>query len=158
LKLACSRHGSNWNYTDGALLEVENRCFYLHAATAGSLGKRYWFGTKPTLNKLVVQYRQQMTKNTLDEEILEDLRSEAQKEPLGGATWRVIVDPAEDLTVQKSLTLLIFPPSLAWDENGGAKDLPAPQSGAARQAGAIQERNQCFGEAGPDNRISVHRW
>jgi hypothetical protein len=109
-------------------------------ATAGSLGKRYWFGTKPTLNKLVVQYRQQMARDTFDEEILEDLRSEAQKEPLGGATWRVIVNPAEDLTVQKSLALLIFPPSLAWDENGGAKDLPAPQSGAERRGRQARSR------------------
>ena len=38
LKLACSRPGLNWNYTDGALLELENRCFYLHDAAAGSLG------------------------------------------------------------------------------------------------------------------------
>jgi hypothetical protein len=121
-------------------LELENRCFYLHTATAGSLGKRYWFGTKPTLNKLVVQYRQQSAKENFADEILEDLRAESQKGALAGATWRVIVNPAEDLPEQKSLTLLVLPPSLAWDENGGAKDLPAPQSGAARQAGAIQER------------------
>jgi hypothetical protein len=140
LKLACSRYGLNWAYTDGALLELENRCFYLHTATAGSLGKRYWFGTKPTLTKLVVQYRQQSAKETFDDAILEDLRTESQKGALAGATWRVIVNPAEDLPEQKSLTLLILPPSLAWDENGGAKDLPAPQSGAPRQAGAIQER------------------
>ncbi|GAB4145926.1 MAG: DUF499 domain-containing protein [Planctomycetota bacterium] len=127
LKLACSRHGLNWNYADGALLELENRCFYLHTATAGSLGKRYWFGTKPTLNKLVVQYRQQSAKENFGEEILEDLREESQKGTLAGATWRVIVNPAEDLPEQKSLTLLVLPPSLAWDENGGAK-------------GAIQER------------------
>jgi len=122
LKLACSRHGLNWNYTDGALLELENRCFYLHTAAAGSLGKRYWFGTKPTLNKLVVQYRQQMAKDDFDEEILADLRAEAQKGALAGATWRVIVDPAEDLPEQKSLTLLVLPPSLAWEENGGSKE------------------------------------
>ncbi|GIW42342.1 MAG: hypothetical protein KatS3mg076_2919 [Candidatus Binatia bacterium] len=122
LKLACSKQGVNWNYTDGALLELENRCFYLHTATAGSLGKRYWFGTKPTLNKLVVQYRQQMAKENFDEEILEDLRAESQKSAVAGATWRVIVDPAEDLPEQKSLTLLILPPSLAWDENGGASE------------------------------------
>lgn len=122
LKLACSRQGLNWNYGDGALLELENRCFYLHTATAGSLGKRYWFGTKPTLNKLVVQYRQQSAKENFGEEILEDLRAESQKGALAGATWRVIVNPAEDLPEQKSLTLLILPPSLAWDENGGAKD------------------------------------
>ncbi|GAB4243782.1 MAG: DUF499 domain-containing protein [Thermoleophilia bacterium] len=122
LKLACSKQGLNWNYTDGALLELENRCFYLHTATAGSLGKRYWFGTKPTLNKLVVQYRQQSAKENFAEEILEDLRAESQKGALAGATWRVIVNPAEDLPEQKSLTLLVLPPSLAWDENGGAKD------------------------------------
>ena len=122
LKLACSRQGLNWNYADGALLELENRCFYLHTATAGSLGKRYWFGTKPTLNKLVVQYRQQSAKENFEEEILEDLRAESQKGALAGATWRVVVDPAEDLPEQKSLTLLVLPPSLAWDENGGAKD------------------------------------
>ncbi len=122
LKLACSKHGLNWNYADGALLELENRCFYLHTATAGSLGKRYWFGTKPTLNKLVVQYRQQMAKENFTEAILEDLKAESQKGALAGATWRVIVNPAEDLPEQKSLTLLVLPPSLAWDENGGAKD------------------------------------
>jgi len=121
LKLACSKHGVNWNYTDGALLELENRCFYLHTATAGSLGKRYWFGTKPTLNKLVVQYRQQMAKGNFDEEILEDLRAESQKSLLAGATWRVIVNPSEDLPEQKSLALLVLPPSLAWDENGGGR-------------------------------------
>ncbi|GAB4247437.1 MAG: DUF499 domain-containing protein [Acidobacteriota bacterium] len=121
LKLACSKQGVNWNYTDGALLELENRCFYLHTAAAGSQGKRYWFGTKPTLNKLVVQYRQQMAKENFDEEILEDLRAESQKGSLAGATWRVIVDPGADLPEQKSLTLLLLPPSLAWDENGGGR-------------------------------------
>lgn len=122
LKLACSRYGLNWNYTDGALLELENRCFYLHTTAAGSLGKRYWFGTKPTLNKLVVQYRQQAAKESFDEEILNDLRAEAQKAPQAGATWRVLVNPGEDLPEQKSLTLLVLAPSLAWDENGGSKE------------------------------------
>jgi hypothetical protein len=101
---------------------LENRCFYLHTTTAGSLGKRYWFGTKPTLNKLVVQYSQQVAKESFDEAILEDLRAESQKGTLAGATWRVLVNPAQDLPEQKSLTLLILPPSLAWDENGGAKE------------------------------------
>ncbi|MFQ3682706.1 hypothetical protein, partial [Roseiflexus sp.] len=122
LKLACSKHGLNWIYTDGALLELEERCFYLHTTTAGSLGKRYWFGTKPTLNKLVIQYRQQLSKETFEEEVLEDLRTEAQGGKIPATpTWRVIVNPAEDLPEQKSLTLLIMPPSLAWDDNGEAK-------------------------------------
>ena len=122
LKLACSRHGLNWNYTDGALLELENRCFYLHTVAAGSLRKRYWFGTKPTLNKLVVQYRQQSGKEYFTEQIIENLRTESQKSSLGGATWRVIVDPAEDLPEQRSLALLILPPSLAWDNKNDRND------------------------------------
>lgn len=117
LKLACSRQGLNWNYSDGALLELENRCFYLHTASAGSLGKRYWFGTKPTLNKLVVQYRQQISSRDFGEKIIEGIRTEAQKSAMAGATWRVLVDPAEDLPEQRSLTLLILPPSVAWEEN-----------------------------------------
>ncbi|GIW42728.1 MAG: hypothetical protein KatS3mg077_0010 [Candidatus Binatia bacterium] len=34
----------------------------------------------------------------------------------------MIVDPARDLPEQKSLTLLVLPPSIAWDENGGSKE------------------------------------
>jgi len=118
LKLACSRHGLNWNYLDGALLELENRCFYLHTTSAGSLGKRYWFGTKPTLNKLIVQYRQQLADRNFDEEILEALRSEAQRDTGIGPTWRVIVNPGLDLPEQKQLSLLILAPSQPYDENG----------------------------------------
>lgn len=58
-----------------------------------------------------------------EDEILEDLRTQAGKGALAGATWRVIVDPAEDLPEQKGLTLLILPPSLAWNGNGPEKDL-----------------------------------
>lgn len=122
LKLVCSRYGLNWSYTDGALLELENRCFYLHAASAGSLGKRYWFGTKPTLTKLLVQYRQQNATESFEQEILEALRAQTQKGISGEATWRVVVNPESDLPEQKTLTLLILPPSLSWGDNGSGKD------------------------------------
>lgn len=123
LKIACSRPGLNWNYTDGALLELENRCFYLHATAAGSLGKRYWFGTKPTLNKLVVQYRQQVARETFDAEIVQSLENEAKKQVLGGATWRVLANPESDLPEQRTLTLLLLPPSLAWGDDEPSREL-----------------------------------
>ena len=122
LKLACARPNLNWSYTDGALIELEDRCFYLHSTAAGSLGKRYWFGTKPTLNKLVVQYRQQVSRENFDEEILASLRNQAQKTGAGGATWRVLVNPEADLPEQKSLTLLVLPPSLAWGDDNGSRE------------------------------------
>lgn len=79
LKMACSRHGLNWNYLGGALLDLEDRCFYLHAATAAALGKRYWFSTKPTLTKLPVQYRQKFAKENSGTEIIEQVRCEIRK-------------------------------------------------------------------------------
>jgi hypothetical protein len=64
-----------------------------------------------------------MAGEDFEDEILEDLRTQAGKGALAGATWRVIVDPAKDLPEQKALTLLILPPSLAWNGNGPEKDL-----------------------------------
>jgi hypothetical protein len=125
LKLAVSRPGLNWSYTDGALLTFEERSFYLHPAAAGSLGKRYWFGTKPTLAKLVVQYRQQFASNDFDEEIVDGLQEQVTSISTSPATWRVIVNPEANLPEQKSLTLLIMPPTCSFSENGKGPTLIA---------------------------------
>jgi hypothetical protein len=117
VKVACSRPGLNWSYTDGALLELENRCFYLHTASAGSLGKRYWYGTKPTLNKLVVQYRQRVSADNFEEEIVDSLSDRVRALRGREATWRVLVDPKVDLPEQKNLTLLLLPPGLPYGDD-----------------------------------------
>jgi len=117
IKVACSRPGLNWNYTDGALLELEQRCFFLHAAPAGNLGKRYWFGTKPTLNKLVVQYRQRVSGGSFDEEILETLYERSRSLRPREATWRLVIDASAELPEQKSLTLILLPPTLAYNDD-----------------------------------------
>ena len=114
LRLACSRHALNWSYTDGALVELEERCFYLHSAAAGNLGKRYWFGTKPNLNKLLVQYRQELSGVNFETDILHDLRTAVTSNRGSEATWRVVVNPEQDLPEQKSLTLIVLPPTLTW--------------------------------------------
>ena len=79
------------------------------------------FGTQPNLNKLFVQYRQQVERKSFDEEILDALRDQTKKGS-GGATWRVIVNPEEDLPEQKSLSLLILPPIFAWGDDEAAKE------------------------------------
>ncbi|MCU0784170.1 MAG: DUF499 domain-containing protein [Verrucomicrobia bacterium] len=125
LKLAVSRPGLNWSYTDGALLTFEERSFYLHPAAAGSLGKRYWFGTKPTLAKLIVQYRQQFAANDFDVEIVEGLQEQVTGISTAPATWRVFVNPEANLPEQKSLALLIMPPTCSYSENGKGPSLIA---------------------------------
>jgi hypothetical protein len=134
LKVACSRPGLNWSYTDGALLELENRCFYLHTTAAGSLGKRYWFGTKPNLNKLVVQYRQRVATETFEQEIIEALEGHARSGRRGEATWRLVIDPKADLPEQKSLTLLVLPP------NGAFGDDETTQAAVRRRVLEISQR------------------
>lgn len=123
LKLCVGRPGLNWAYTDGALLDLEGRGFYLHTAPAGNLGKRYWFGTKPTLNKLVVQYRNQYSNTDVDPEIVAELQKEVRDLRPGPASWRVLVNPEDDLPEQKSLTLVIMPPSCAYSEDAGQPSL-----------------------------------
>jgi hypothetical protein len=119
LKLVCSRPALNWNYTDGALLSLEERGFFLHTASAGSLGKRYWFGTKPTLNKLIVQYRQPLQSEDFDDEIIAKVEQQVGGFKSSVATWRILVNPETDLPEQKSLTLLVLPTKFTLPDNGG---------------------------------------
>ncbi len=116
LKLCVNRPGVNWGYADGALLELENRAFYMRYPSAGNLGKRYWFDTKPTLTNLLVRYRQQFSTQHFDTEILDKIG-----ELIGALprmNWRILVNPAEDLPEQRSLTLIVLPPDCAHTENG----------------------------------------
>jgi hypothetical protein len=116
VRFSTGRPELNWGYTDGALLALEEKAFYLHNAAAGSQGKRYWFGTKPTLTKLLVQYRGQFAGQEFDAEIVETLQAQTKGLKTDPATWKVLVSPQADLPEQKALTLLIMPPDNVWDE------------------------------------------
>lgn len=130
IKFCVGRPGLNWGFIDGALLALDERAFFLHGASAGSQGKRYWFGTKPTLNKLVAQYRMQMSSQDFDADIIEALREQGQRSK-GSATWQVLVAPEADLPEQKSLTLLVMPPDLALADDSG-QDGPIGSSARER--------------------------
>lgn len=103
----------NWGLTDGALIELEDKAFYLH--TTSGHEKRYWFSTKPTVRKLIVQYRNELSTKTYEVEIENILKSHTS---VGINNLKVLVNPGTDLSEQKSLTLVILPPSIQWIENG----------------------------------------
>lgn len=119
LKLCVSRPEVNWSYTDGALMRLEERSFYLHAASAGNQGKRYWFGTKPTLTKLFVQYKAQLATANFDDRIIEILNEQMKRVRSGGDRWEVLVAPEKDLPERRSLTLLLMPAQFAYTDNEG---------------------------------------
>lgn len=123
LRLCVSRPNVHWNYMDNALLGLEERGFYLYDASAGNLGKRYWFGAKPRLTKLIVQYRGQFSSESFNREILETLQEQTRDIRVDPATWRIVVNPESDLPEQRSLMLLIMPPDSAYSENGGGMNL-----------------------------------
>ncbi len=120
IKLATSKIGIHWNLVDSALIELENRCFYLHS-TSGGREKRYWFGTKPTLNKLLVQYKREYEQNNYFSEIVEEIKNDLANYHPTEETWHPIVDPQQDLPEQKALTLLILPPSVGFSTNDDDK-------------------------------------
>ncbi|QJW97251.1 ATP-binding protein [Frigoriglobus tundricola] len=128
VRLCTGRPDLNWGYTDGALLALEEKAFYLHNAAAGSQGKRYWFGTKPTLTKLLVQYRGSFSGQEFDAEIIEALQAQVKTLKTDPATWKVLVNPQADLPEQKVLTLLVMPPDCVWSDEsllagmGGSKE------------------------------------
>jgi hypothetical protein len=126
LKFCVGRPDLNWGYADGALLALEDRAFYLHTASAGNQGKRYWFGTKPTLTKLLVQYRIQFAEKKFDEEIIDALQEQVKDLRIAPASWRVLVNPAADLPEQRALTLLIMPPDCPYIEEAGSKLTATP--------------------------------
>lgn len=117
LKLAVGRPGLNWNYFEGAMQPLEDNAFYLHFTSAGSLGRRYWFGAKPNLNKLIVTYRQQFAAQDVDADIVEKLQEQTKNIGADIGAWRLIVNPGPDLPEQKSLTLLLMPPSCPYSED-----------------------------------------
>lgn len=126
IRFSTGRPDLNWGYTDGALLALEEKAFYLHNAAAGSQGKRYWFGTKPTLTKLLVQYRGQFSGQDFDPEIIETVQAQTRGIKTDPATWKVLVNPQADLPEQKTLTLLVLPSNCVWEEgqlsSGTVKD------------------------------------
>lgn len=103
----------NWGLTEGALIELEEKAFYLHTTTGQE--KRYWFSTKPTVRKLIVQYRNELSTKSFDLQIEEVLKSQTGQ---GVTNLKVLVNPGLDLAEQKNLTLVILPPSVHWVENG----------------------------------------
>ena len=121
IKLACSQPHLNWNLIDGALSDLEVKAFYLH--TTSGPEKRFWFNTKPTINKLIYQYTVTFSGKDFNLEIEEHLRSQVGQ---GIQNLKTLVNPGFDLAEQKSLTFVLLPPSIHWIEdakNNRAKEV-----------------------------------
>lgn len=115
--------GFNHNNINGALDELESKAYYLYYTQGSGGAKRYWFYTKPNINILINQAKDDLQLPELNAEIISLLNAEQNKitNPL-----RALINPAMDIPEQKSPVLLILHPQYAVNPekiNGSTKKL-----------------------------------
>lgn len=108
LKLCTIRPDSfNHNSINGVLDEMENRAHYLYYSSTGAGAKRYWFHTKPNINILINQAKNEsIQEEQIHQEIVDRLRQSTNRV----STFKVVVDPDKEIPEQRSPTLLVFHP------------------------------------------------
>jgi hypothetical protein len=99
--------GFNHNSVNGALDELESNAYYLYYAQSGSAGKRYWFHTKPNINILINQAKNDIRADEMEAEILKRIQQSTSNLAMFG---KALVNPSEDIPEQQKPTLIILSP------------------------------------------------
>ena len=109
--------GFNHNSINGALDELEAAGYYLYYAQSGQ-EKRYWFHTKPNVNILINQIKNDINNPDIEAEITKRIieKSRFVKD------FNVLIHPIGDVPEQQKLTLVILNPQFHADENQTAEN------------------------------------
>jgi len=112
LKLYTIKPGSfNHNDINGALDRFEDKAHYLYYSS--SAHKRYWFHTKPNINILINQAKNDINNSDIESEILKRITERIKSINL----FNVIVNPSEDIPEQQKPTLLILSPKYLLNQS-----------------------------------------
>jgi hypothetical protein len=104
LKLCMIKPDSfNHNEINGALDRLENNAHYLYYSSSGE--KQYWFHTKPNINILINQIKNDIKPVDIEAEILKRISAQTAKSQIN-----VLVNPSEDIPEQLKPTLIILKP------------------------------------------------
>lgn len=134
LKLAVIRpKGFNHNSVNGALDRLEGVAHYLYYSSAGTHSKRYWFHTKPNINILVNQAKNDIKPSEVHQEVLSRLNVRCQS----AREFNILVAPSDDVPEQKTPTLIILHPK--YQVNG--VEISATKAGAFIQKLATKKGN-----------------
>lgn len=96
----------NHNSVNGSLDMLEEKAHYLYYGSAGSGSKRYWFHTKPNINILINQAKNEVKISEINSEILKRIQSKVNNI----LAFNVLVAPSEDIPEQTKPTLVILSP------------------------------------------------
>lgn len=110
--------GFNHNSINGDLDELESTAYYLYYAQTGNGGKRYWFHTKPNINILINQAKNDVKGPDIDAEILKRITLKTNKVHL----FNVLVNPSEDIPEQQKPTLVMLSPAYLATSNEATKN------------------------------------
>ncbi len=109
--------GFNHNSINGALDELEGSAYYLYYAQSGT-NRRFWFHTKPNINILINQVKDDIKSKDVEAEVLRRINEKAR----GVQPFNVLVSPTGDVPEQTKLTLIILRPQLRGDANDVGED------------------------------------
>ncbi len=109
-----SPQGFNHNSINGALDELESNAYYLYYAQSSTVGKRYWFHTKPNINILINQAKGDIKSEQITAEIINRIQQKSRNIQL----FNVLVNPLDDIPEQTKPTLLILSPNYLVGSNG----------------------------------------
>lgn len=101
----------NHNDINGALDKLENNAHFLYYSTA--VQKRFWFHTKPNINILINQAKDDVKKPDIEAEILRRVAEKAKTVQL----FNTLVNPTEDIPEQQKPTLIILSPKYLANPN-----------------------------------------
>lgn len=105
IKLAVMKpEAFNHNSVNGALDELEARAYYLHYSSAGTSVRHYWFHTKPNINILINQTKNDIHRTEVETEIERRLKDRTRSV----TAFNVLVNPGEDVPEQHRPTLIVL--------------------------------------------------
>lgn len=96
----------NHNNINGAIDMLEAKAHYLYYSTTGTPSKRYWFHTKPNINILINQAKQEIKNDEISAQIIH--RIENKKTNI--LKFNILVNPSGDIPEQRKPTLIILGP------------------------------------------------
>lgn len=122
IKLGCVQPGEVPATFGDALNRMGEHLTYLY-----SDGKRYWFDTRPSVNRMASDRAVQMKDEDLDEEILDRLRKERRRGDFGAV--HVSPSTSADVTDEKEVRLVLLSPAHPHTSKRGAES-PAEKEAA----------------------------
>ncbi len=106
IKLSVMKPNDFSHFTvNAALQELEGRAHFLYYSTTGAAGKRYWFHTKPNINILITQAKNDIHPQEVDAEIERRVRQRTE----GVTAFKVMVNPSGEVPEQLRPALIILP-------------------------------------------------